>query len=475
MGLIKSIKLSNLSQEKTVRFDVSFIGYTSSSIKNYYTYKDLFDCIESEKLNLLNLNDFKYVEIGNITKDGEIYPVPLSFNTRSEKNENYFKKIEKGDILKPKKDDILLSSVRPYLNKNVLIQDEDYYFTKALIQIRPKKIQSKIFYYSLRGVFFNLINTVSRQGKSYPTLKIDDLKAIKFPKLMIDKLISNQVNLLKQIKKIEKEIQFFKSQKKDTLTILNNIFSKEFSIDLTKIKEIENSSQFTLKLEKTIINNDFFRMSYKWYKLETLQSYMYQNLDNIKKLGNFIVSTKNGWSPQSSQLEEGTPVLGQEHILKNGNISLSASKYTQLTKNNINDFYIQKDDFFVSRGNTIELVALAGIVTDPPKKNIIYPDLYIKIDFDTDFINKQYIAYLFNSFIGRVYFKYVSKGKNQTMVKISSKELLEFYLPIPKKTLQQKIVEKIKTEIDIQSNIDTKIQEKRKEINTLIENTVQEI
>lgn len=71
-----------------------------------------------------------------------------------------------------------------------------------------------------------------------------------------------------------------------------------------------------------------------------------------------------------------------------------------------------------------------------------------RIDVNENDILKEYLAYLFNSIIGRFYFKYSAKGKNQTMVKISSDELNNFFLPIPPLKFQQKIVVEIKAELD---------------------------
>ncbi len=468
MGLSKTFKLSQLPKEKSLRFDVDFIEcFSSQKDEKYSTYKELFDFVENEKVDLDNLDSFDYVEIGNIEKNGDINPVNLSFDNRNEENENYFKKIEKGDILKPKFGDILMSSIRPYLNKNILISNESVYFTKAMIQLRPK-INSKLLYYSLRTVFYDLVNAVSRQGKGYPTLKEDDLKTIKFPKKVINTLIKDELLLLEKLEPIEKEIQTLKAQKKDPLKIMNEVFANEFKINLQKVFELDSIKSFSLKLRNIDSRNDLLRTSYKWHKLETIQSFMYEEIDCIEKLGKFIVQTKNGWSPESSEIEEGMPVLGQEHILKKGIIDLNPTKYTTLTKSNIQDFFVKQNDFFVSRGNTVELVALAGVVLEDIEQDIIYPDLYIKIDFNDELVDKQYMAFLFNSFIGRIYFKHVAKGKNQTMVKVSSKELLEFYLPLPDLTKQQQIVEIIKSQIDAQKLIDEQIEQKQKEISDLI-------
>lgn len=82
------------------------------------------------------------------------------------------------------------------------------------------------------------------------------------------------------------------------------------------------------------------------------------------------------------------------------------------------------------------------------------------------------MAYLFNSFFGRLYFKYVAKGKNQTMVKIFSGELINFRLPIPTKAKQTEIAEKIKLQIDSQNSIDYQIEQKQQQISELIENAI---
>ena len=116
------------------------------------------------------------------------------------------------------------------------------------------------------------------------------------------------------------------------------------------------------------------------------------------------------------------------------------------------------------------MASIAELPND--KLNIIFPDLFIRIKFDESNINKKYIAYLFNSIIGRLYFKYSAKGKNQTMVKISSSELNNFYLPIPPLPSQQEIVNRIKKELDNQLEINKVIDIERDKIDKLIEESI---
>ena len=195
MGVVyQRQRFSNYSSEISLRNDFKYINSLSKGDELFYTFKEIFDFVEYTYTNLNDLDEFLYAEIGDVTKNGDVNPTLLSFNDRNEENESLFKKIEKGDIIKPLKGDILISKIRPYLNKNVLIGDEEIYYTKAFIHIRPK-INPEIFYFAIRTIFYNQINAVSRQGKGYPTLKEDDLKTIRFSKHIIDSFIKNEAEI----------------------------------------------------------------------------------------------------------------------------------------------------------------------------------------------------------------------------------------------------------------------------------------
>lgn len=473
MGVVyKKQKLSNFSSENSLRSDFKYINSLFKEDKSFYTYKEVFDFVPYYSTNLDELEEFYYAEIGNVSKNGDVSPVSLSFFDRNEENESLFKKIEKGDIIKPLKGDILISKIRPYLNKNVLISDDEIYYTKAFIHIRPK-INSEILYFAIRTTFYNQLNSVSRQGKGYPTLKEDDLKSIRFSKYIIESFIKNEHKILSKINPLNAEITNLKNSKLKLQVIINNVFCEEFGISLDKVAELDKTSRLNVKFSQIYTNNSSLRNGTRWNKMQFIQDKLYEKIDCIKVLGNYIKSTKNGWSPLSVEDGEGLPILGQEHFAFDGIIKIEPSKFTEETRNNIEDFYIQQGDFFVSRGNTVDLVALASIVKDELIEDVIFPDLYIKIEFDEAELNKEYVAYLFNSFFGRLYFKYVAKGKNQTMVKISSSELLNFRFPLPNKDVQTEIVSKIKTQIDAQNEIDKQIEEKQQEINRIIESAIQ--
>jgi len=259
------------------------------------------------------------------------------------------------------------------------------------------------------------LNTISKYYVSVasgnPKLMNNVFEEIKIPNISIDL----QRNVLSQIQPIESEIIQLKNSKLKPLDIINQVFSEAFDISLSFIAELDKTNKLNVKFSDIHKNNSNLRSGMRWSKMQFIQNKLYEKIDCIKVLGNYIQTTKNGWSPLSVEEGEGTPILGQEHFAFDGKLKIEASKFTEESRNNIEEFYIKQGDFFVSRGNTLDLVALASIVQDEIIEDILFPDLYIKIEFDETDINKEYIAYLFNSFFGRLYFKYVAKGKNQTI------------------------------------------------------------
>ena len=468
MGLIQTVKLSNLTKEQTLRFDVKFLDYYNNIDYEYYTYKELFDFMEYTKIDIFQLNDFKYVEIGDITKLGDINPVKLSFNDRTEFNEDYFKKIEKGDIIQPKKGDILLSKIRPYLNKNILIEDEDCYFTKAMIQIRPK-INSKLFYYMLRTTFFKFINAVSRQGKGYPTLKEDDLKSIKFPKLAIDAVLVNESNLLKKIEPIEKEIQKLKLQKKKYLNIINDVFSQELKFDWDKFNDLKNQKIFISSLFQFSQNKDL-RCGYKFHNLANQYLYKFLVSKTDKKIKDFIsdpIALGKSISPKLYD-EDGEYYYIAMSNIKNYRFDTEGCKkvgikYFTDNKNKS----IQLNDILLARSGegTIGKVAIIedkeaeGIFADFTMRIrlINYNQLFAYYYFRSDFF--QYLVYTHKKGLG-----------NNT--NIFPSQLQEF--PLLNFTLekQQKIVNNIKSKIDIQKDIENQIKQKQDSISLIIEECI---
>ncbi len=129
--------LNDCAHEKGFRFDIKFLKYNIANniSKSYYTFNELFEIIEKKAVEIPD--EINYAQISDTSKDGDVEPVELNIdNAESDVvNADYYKKILKGDIIKPQENSILISSVRPNLKKFIFIDKEktNIYFTKAFL------------------------------------------------------------------------------------------------------------------------------------------------------------------------------------------------------------------------------------------------------------------------------------------------------------------------------------------------------
>ncbi|MBP9814233.1 N-6 DNA methylase [Candidatus Woesebacteria bacterium] len=168
------------------------------------------------------------------------------------------------------------------------------------------------------------------------------------------------------------------------------------------------------------------------------------NNENLSPIGQAVVDTKNGWSPICNGGEQKVLSLS---CLKNGKIDFDAVKYTSEMTNNIDKYFVREDDFFYSRGNTKELVALAAIASTPPD-TIVFPDLLTRVVFDPSKIIPKFAVILFNSQIGRKYFGIVPEGGTPSMIKVSAEYMKGFPVPfLGNLEAQHQIIEKLEKQM----------------------------
>lgn len=464
-----SISISDLSKDCYLRNDEKYYNFLTFSGWNIF---------KSNKINLVSLKnilsddytpfeyqdgkDYKGIPTGQtyLDEDGDISDFqPIT-------TDNHPARLK----YKISNNNILISSLRLAKSPALFFENEDlssYVFSNGFYIFKVKKDWNiKYVLYILRTKKLkNILDNYIYRGIGISAYKKEDLLKIKVP--IIPKFKQDQV--VTKIEPIENKVKNLKSQIKSAQKIFNDVFSKEFKFNIEEINAIEAIKYFSTSNNITYRNLNL-RTSVRWNKIKPIQKALYKNNPFIEKLGKYILSTKNGWSPNCKETDTKNYVFGVNSISKNGYVQFEDLKLSNESKSNISEYFAQENDLFVSRGNTVDLVALASIVKNIPEKtNYIYPDLFIKIELNTKRVSKEYIAFLFNSVIGRYYFKYSAKGKNQTMVKISSTELNNFYLPIPPLTQQQKIVDEIKAELNKQTKIRKKIKSEREKIDLIIE------
>jgi len=473
MGLnIANICLENINKEYSLRYDADYLMFQNDfNINKYYSFNDLFIIEKKKEINLNEIDeDFLYAEIGNVTKQGDVFPVLLNFNKRYEINENYFKKIKKGDIIKTNIDDILLSKVRPNLKKYVLINEKNVniYYTSAFIQLRPQKM-SKILYYTFRNIFYKNLISISRQGKGYPTIKEDDLYNLKFDKEIIDKLIKNKTKIIKNIEIIENIISNLMTSIIEPHIIINNIFTDNFKFDIEKYIKLKKKTCSSLSFCK-FSNNIDLRYSVKFHRKSG--QFVYNELRKVtnKKIKDFIsepIILGKSISPENYD-ENGTYFYISMFDIKSWNFdkenckTISDNYYTSNTKKTV-----KKGDIILARSGegTIGKVA----IIDDDSIEGVFADFTMRIRVRS--CNPKFVYYYFRT----DYFQYlieINKKGLGNNTNIFPNQLQEFpMLDIPIKE-QDKIVKNIETEMEKQNHIKEQIETERKKIDSIIMNSI---
>jgi len=332
-----------------------------------------------------------------------------------------------------------------------------------MMQIRPK-INSKLFYYMLRTSFFKFINAVSRQGKGYPTLKEDDLKSIKFPKLVIDNVLANENKAIEKIKPIEKEIQELKSQRKEHLEIINDVFSEELKFDWDKFNDLKNQKIFTSSLFQFSKNKDI-RCGYKFHNLANQYLYKFLVSKTDTKIKDFIsepIVLGKSISPKLYD-EDGEYYYIKNYKFDRQDCKKVGIKYFTDNKNKS----IQLNDILLARSGegTIGKVA----IIDDNEVEGIFADFTMRIRLKN--YNQLFAYYYFRSDFFQ-YLVYTHKKGLGNNTNIFPSQLQEF--PLLNFTLekQQKIKQIKEKIVKAQKDIENQIKQKQDSISLIIEECI---
>lgn len=476
--LKKNVELWELSLEPTIRFDFNYINmntYESETVK----FLDLFEIITGSFQNNSLEGAFKYAEIGDVEKTGDVNFVELNYDDRNELNENYFKKIDNGDIIKPVGGDILISSVRPNLKKFVHIDTETCggYFTKAFIHMRPKIGNSLLLYRSLRNIFFRNLISASRMGKGYPTLKKGDLKNIKFKKTYIDNLLNNSERLLKKIIPIENEIKELKSQLQDPMDVINRVFAREFGYNpelwkkfgkgmtvLTQKCENVGLRTYTLDFDE-FKNSKILRFSTRYHTKYTQQLSDILNSTKTLKVNEIIKKpVKRGKQPVSAP-------EGEVYAIKTGQLKNKCLDLTDCTMVS-EDFYNASERARTVFGDV--LIASTGKgslgkidIVEIDEKLVVDGHISI-VSIDKSKYDPMFFVLYLRSILGGFQFERDYTGATN-QVELYPDEIHNFLVPDIELEKQKQIVDEITLKIEENNIIEKQIEENLLKIDEIME------
>jgi len=406
----------------------------------------------------------KLIRISNISKYDELLYGEMSMLPQAykEKYKNYL--LKNNDIVIGMTGDGKL--FKTGIVENIL---DDVLLNQRVGIFRLKKdikYNQKFFYYLTKlDLFQNQIKIVA-MGKTQKNVSPFDLLKIQIPNISLD--IQNKA--IKQIEPLEEEIQNLKSQKKEHLEIINDVFSEALKFDWDKFNEIKKEKVFISNLLR-FSNNIDLRFSYNFTHKshQYLKDFLFSKTN--KKIKDFVKENiKLGKTISPTQFDEnGDCYYVSMATIKNYKIELDDSQL--VAKNYEKDNLIHKlklNDIIVSRSG----VAIGKFALVENDINAINADFTIRIRLDETKINPLFAYYFFRSDFTQELIHFNKKGlqnKNIFPNQLQEFPMLDFTLEH-----QQHLVYKIKTKIDSQKDIDEQIQNKQNEISGIIEGCINE-
>ena len=163
---------------------------------------------------------YRYCEIGDIDRMGRISPRLIDPNLPDADNDGgdgkqidrVRSKIQKGDIMSLDDWRVLVPTTRVYLGKFTIVTgEEDCYFTTKLHPFSPgerllaacggdRGVATSLLFLMLRGDFRAFLSSLSRWGKTYPTLNDKDLTGAVIDEALLNRnLLSERVDKARQV------------------------------------------------------------------------------------------------------------------------------------------------------------------------------------------------------------------------------------------------------------------------------------
>ena len=477
---IKSISLERMSQERTLRADFVYNHHFSDLDrgKEYVSFDELFSVVK-RKFDIQELDgSFKYCQISDVDKNGEIHPVTLNFDERNLLDESYYKKIESGDIIEVCEHDILVSFLLPQdvsvLGKMLRVTPDiaDVFFTSAFLCITPK-IMPEILYYALKSVFYKDLVAISRIRKGYTgyaTLDSSDLRQLKFDKRTIEILRGNYEELKGRIKAREDGIAEASASLESAESIINRIFQKEFGFDYASFQCLKAIKTYTCAAER-IANNPDLRFSAKFHR--GAGRFVMEQLTGVtsKKIKHFLsepIVLGAGISPKDYLEDSGYYYISMAAIKSWAFDSEGASTVSKEFFDAKREKTVRKNDIIFVRSGEGTIGKAALIDSDDIQG--VFCDFTMRIRLKD--YNPEFAYYYFRT----GYFQYLVEiykkglGNNTNIFPIAMKEFPMIDIPLGE---QQRIVDEIRGELEKQNKIRARIAELRADIDALVRETVE--
>lgn len=473
MKIYNDIYFSNLSINKEIRSDFKFY--------NWYN-KNTLSFPQSMRLKEFISDYYKgyAFESDDFQKTGDIYAVKgVNFSkylTLDKSDIEYLSKDFYADVrfdrFKIKKKDVLISLVGSIGKMAIIDNNVTALLNQNNIGIRFKEEYNyKVYAYVLKFVLDDMIKMLF-DVSGYSFLRVDDLLNVKLPILAKEE----QNELYKVIVINEREINKREPLIKTSSIIIDEIMRNSFDYGYEKFGALKCRNYYSSISQFS--NNVDTRFSAKFHR--PAGEFVYQELLNrpnkkIKKC--LVLPMITGQGIETTDYDEsGDYAYVSMADISSWELDLSNVRYVsndyanrKLTKKikglkNPVSTEIAVNDIVMMRSGEGGIGKVAII-----KDNIkgIFCDFIIRMRFDESIINPEFAYFYFRS----KYFQYlveINKKGLGNNTNIFPNQLQEFPIPDLPLSEQQEIVDMINAEIDKQKKIEKEIEEKKAEIERMI-------
>ena len=363
-----------------------------------------------------------------------------------------------------KKDDLILAVIGS-VGKVALaehVQGGTHSNNTVVLRAKNSDINMKFYEKLFQSNYYinYLLGVVSQ--KAQPNLQLYDLKNIKLP-VIDNSLILSTVT---RISPIEKQISDLKGNIKDIQGIVDEVFQKEFHFDCAKFYRLKEIKNFSHSLSSFSLNPDL-RFSAKFHR--PAGDFVMQELLKVtsKKFKHFLSeSIILGASISPSDYDEnGDCYYLSMATIKNWTFEKESAQTVS------NNYYKVNHEKTVKRGDI--LLARSGEGTIGKVALIESEDMQaVFADFTMRIRLKDYNPKFAYYYMRSAYFQYLVEiykkglGNNTNIFPIVVREFPLIDIPIVE---QQRIVDEIQAEIDMQNEIKNQIAILRTEIDKIIE------
>jgi hypothetical protein len=448
VGLIECIN-TQITQARNLNISSKLINYNEIDRAKYVPLKFFTDLAMENPININELNEIKYFEIGCVEKYGHVNAKQLNIK------EIYFdatdkgriqQKILSGNIDNATTDCILIPKVRPHLQKIVLVsKEQDEFFSQDFLKIIPtsKRLDKLVLlYYLLSKEGARQLESLSSIGKGYPT--IDELTFITnflIPNSLLDIPESELQKIYKLHDKISNCMRF--------ISPIDEISRRAFNSYLTS--EVESSKSIFSLSSNEISKQKHIKIGFKSSISDfDLKTQAIQKTWNVFKLGNIVkCPILLGCNYTSEDVDEESnfsviipQTLKQYYIDKTNLVPISSSVYEKIS----NWFGLQKNDIIFCRSAEGTLGKVALIDSDINNMTFCYFTARIRIDENV--IDPKYIFYYMMNQLTATFIETNKEGMGN-LTNIYPKHLVHLPILIPKdKNMTKRIVDQIDKEAE---------------------------